>query len=65
MADLNKQFESVMKDLEQNLESKNDVEYVRKTLLNFVQQLNNDIEKRMEILEESQRELEFKANKTF
>ncbi len=62
MSNLNNKFESLIKDLENNLESQKDIEYAKKAISEFVTQITNDIEKRLQILEESQREIEFKTN---
>lgn len=59
----NKKIEDVIKDLEQNLESQKDIEYVKKVLAEFLEEYQTNIEKRMQILEESQKELEFKTEK--
>lgn len=62
MSNLSNKFQNLMKDLENNLESQKDIEYAKKAISKFVDEITNDIEKRMQILEESQREMEFKTN---
>ena len=59
----NKKIEDLIKNLEQNLESQKDIEYVKKVLAEFLEEYQTNIEKRMQILEESQKELEFKTEK--
>ena len=55
----NKKIEDLIKNLEQNLESQKDIEYVKKVLAEFLEEYQTNTEKRMQILEESQKELEF------
>ena len=63
MSNSTEKFENLIKDLEQNLENKKDLEYVKKAVSEFLNNKNDSIEKKMLILEEGQRELEFKINK--
>jgi len=65
MMDLNQRFKDLMTELESNIESKKDLEYLKNTFSNMFLQFLNDIngvsiksEERMQQLEEKQRQLE-------
>lgn len=63
MSELSNEFQKMMDDLENNLENKKDVEYVRKAVTDFFEKVEENVEGRMKVIEDRMNKVDDTLNK--